>query len=789
MMSSIYATKARLADYIANGSCDEAIINELLPGGRGLQTEKALWDYKIELPSLDPRSEASEQDRQLHNARIAGLIKDIVAFYNSYGGYIVAGVDDRTRSVVGFDKHFSADDVQKRARAATGHDIDCHYVVHQVQTLETLHPIGLLYIPKRPYSLPPAQFRRDAAKSPTGGNCAYKANDIYLRIGDECKPAQTAEEFSFLCGGSRREISLAEEIGRGNVLLNNLGARDPGFIMFVGRESYLRQLWRWVCDGFTPVKLLAGLGGVGKTTLAREFAEGIIRNPPSGTAKLIWLSAKKRFYTAIQGKFEPTTRVDFSDTTSLLRALLLELGTPENHFDTEWTIQELAEQVTMSLRMFPSLLVIDDVDSLDIAEQQDVFQTLVQVTAETMGRDNAPSLALLTARLDLGCSPRQLLRVTGLEISDFTEYCKMTANAREIPFSLRATSPLMQRFHSTTDGSPTFAASILRLVEGGASLDTVLRNWKGRDGDEVRRFAFENELGQLSESQIRTLYAACLLGQTSFVELQSILQSGDRLLTEDVAALRKYHLVAFGDDMPGGVRIVIPSSLLLMIDLIGKRVRDPHRLEHLCAKTRKKEPQLISEVADAIRRVAALWRENKHEDALLVAQVAERRFPDNPDLKCLLGRAYLQKTPADPTQAELQLLQAHELKCTRHELADLWLKAKAMREDWVGILDVSGLFPQGPETILSRSWAYLQLGEIALKTGNLRRAAEQWSLGLHELDRPPRDTSLRGREVQASRIARDLSENFIRAQDRLLVQAGDRLQVWIAVVNGFNRGT
>ncbi|MGA8087653.1 MAG: RNA-binding domain-containing protein [Terracidiphilus sp.] len=788
MNSSISAIKARLAEHIARGSCDKAVVYELLPEGQGLQTEKALWDYKREFPSLDARTSPTDEDRLAHNAKIAGLVKDIVSFYNSYGGYIVAGVDDRTRAILGFDRDFSPDDLQKRARAATGHDIDCNYVVHQVDTPEGSAKVGLLYIPKRSYSLAPAQFRRDAPKPPGGGLSCYKTNDIYLRIADECKPAQTAEEFTFLCGGARREISFADEFRHGKLLLNNLGARDPGFIMFVGRESYLRQLWRWVCDGFTPVKLLAGLGGVGKTTLAREFAEGIVKNPPDGTQKLIWLSAKKRFYTAIRGKFEPTTRVDFLNTKTLLTAILLELGTPEKHLDTEWTAQELEEQVTQALRLFPSVLIVDDVDSLDSTEQQDVFQTLIQITAETMGRDHAPSLALLTARLDLGCAPRQLLRVTGLELPDFAEYCKMTADAWQIPFNIRATSPLMRKFHQTTDGSPTFAASILRLVEGGANLDSVLSTWKGRDGDEVRRFAFEKELDQLSESQIRTLYAACLLGQTSFVELQTILSSGDRLLSEDIAALRKYHLVTLSEDMPGGARIVIPSALLLMMDMIGKRVRDPHRLEHACVASRKVVPQFISEVGQAIGRVAALWHENKQDDALQVALVTDRRFPNNPDVKCLLGRALLLVVPADPTQAELQFRRAYELKCVRHELASLWLQAKAMREDWVGILDISKLFEQDVDNILSRAWAYLQLGDIALKSGNLRRATEQWTLGLNEIDRPPRDVSLRGKEIQAGRLARDLHENLIYAQNRLLVRPGDRLQVWQAVVAGVRHG-
>jgi hypothetical protein len=118
----------------------------------------------------------------------------------------------------------------------------------------------------------------------------------------------------------------------------------------------------------------------------------------------------------------------------------------------------------------------------------------------------------------------------------------------------------MKRFRTVTDGSPTFAASIIRILTNGEKLEAALKKWKGGGGEEVRKFAFKRELDKLSDSQVRSLYAACLLGETSFVELQSILQSNDRLMTDDIGQLRKYHLAALGEDLPGGARIVIPRA-------------------------------------------------------------------------------------------------------------------------------------------------------------------------------------------------------------------------------------
>jgi hypothetical protein len=136
-------------------------------------------------------------------------------------------------------------------------------------------------IPRRADSKDAAQFRRDAPAD-ANGKRAYTTGQIYFRSGDCCKPAEASEDFTFLCSPERRTIVGSSENLRYIVLDNNLGPRDPGFIKLIGREEYLPDLWRWLCDPFSPVKLLAGLGGVGKTTLAREFVEDVIAAPPNG---------------------------------------------------------------------------------------------------------------------------------------------------------------------------------------------------------------------------------------------------------------------------------------------------------------------------------------------------------------------------------------------------------------------------------------------------------------------------------------------------------------------------
>jgi hypothetical protein len=786
---SVFQRNRRLAAYILDGDVGENILDELLPTGCAHAYEKSLWDYKRELPCLPENRKPSDAEKNSFNVEMSRIVKDVVAFYNSHGGYLVVGVDDPTKTVVGFDKPFDCGELIKKVLGATKHEIDCHYKTHSLRINGADVRIGLLMIPRRPDSRDAAQFRRDAPPDASGKR-AYTASQIYFRSSDCCKPAEASEDFTFLCSPERRTIAGSNENLRYTGLDHNLGPRDPGFIKFIGREEYLRELWRWLCDPFSPVKLLAGLGGVGKTTLAREFVEDVIATPPNGLEKVIWLSAKRQLFTASLGQYRPTSRVDFSDTSTLLRAMLAQLGYPDDSIDTDASQQDLIEEAIYALRMLPCLIVIDDVDSLSPEQQHDVFHSIIRIIDQTLGNGSKTrSRALLTARLDLGAAPGQLVRVRGLERPNFVEYVAMTAESLGIPWSHKPASQQMQRFFSITDGSPTFAASIIRLVSLGQTLDSALSKWKGADGEEVRRFAFERELKQLTDTQVRTLYAACLLGETSTVELQHVLQSSATLLNDDIGQLRKFHLVAIGSELPGGLRIELPTSIQLLADLMKKRIRDPKWLEKECEKVRDKGADPSSDVGRFAARVLALWKDGKPNDALELALVADKTLPDHPDIKCLVGRAYLNLASPDAQKADVAFHQASDLKCARPELLGLWLKAKARLNDWMGILEITKDHQLTPTIVLAKAHAYSALAEIALQTSNFRRASDHFLAGAQYVDESLQRAEIRSQREQIKQWKGMLYNSFVLALDRNPQQDDERLGVWRACLDVFRRGT
>lgn len=424
----VFAHKARLYDFVKKGQLNEQVLLNLLPDGIPISYERQLWDYKLEFPTLPTGRKPTADELAEHNGAVAEIVKDVAAFYNSYGGYIVIGVSNSPKEIVGIDAEFDCDDLNKRVFAATGQAIECCYAKFNIASPAVQKTVGILFIPQRSDEQVPAQFAKDAPQKKSGKK-PYSRGDIYFRFSDQCIRAESTDHYAFLFTPRQRTISNSASRQPSPVLFSNAGDRDPGFIEFVGREENLALLWKWFLDKYNSVKLLAGIGGVGKTALAREFCEQVARAAPFGFQRIIWLSAKQQYYTAINGKYVPSSRIDFSSVDELLSAICLELGATDEEVSLDVGREALMDTAIESLQILPSLVVVDDIDSLDPDTQQDLFHTLITIFGRTSGKSPVGSRALLTARLDLGASPGQVLRIKGLELDDFREFVKIRTYA------------------------------------------------------------------------------------------------------------------------------------------------------------------------------------------------------------------------------------------------------------------------------------------------------------------------------------------------------------------------
>lgn len=768
----------------------DEVVDALLPNGEPLAYERQLWDYKLELPHLINDRKPTENELAEFNGNVCEIIKDAVAFYNSFGGYILAGVRNSPRELVGFSDSFDCDDLNKRIAAVTGRSIECYFKTFQRSDEGgTSRTLGLLFIPQRPDDAIPAQLLKDAAPKASGKR-PYARNDIYFRSADQCIKAETSDHYTFLFTPGRRALRASAHTSLSPILDSNLGPRDPAFIDFVGRESYLASLWGWFLDRFNPVKLLAGIGGVGKTALARQFSEQIARAAPFGFQKVVWLSAKRQFYTAVSGRYVPSTRIDFDGVDGLLRKICLELGLTDEEAPLDATREHLMESAMAALLTMPSLVIVDDIDSLEPEQQQDVFHTLISVFSRTVGKSPVGSRALLTARLDLGAAPAQVIRVKGLELEEFVDFVQMTCESLDLSTTLEISPKRMDRFHRITEGSPTFASSVLRLVALGESIDQAMTKWEKADGEDVRRFAFQRELEQLADSATNVLYALCVLSDSTLVEVSTILTRTEQQVRDDFAELRKYHLIAHTEaHLPGGTRISVPSSIRMMREILKAKIRDPHRIETNCAKARDSVSKAGRDIGTQIGRIVALWANDHPEDALVLAEMTDRNNSGNPDAKCLLGRAHLRVANPDFRKAELAFRKAQEMGCRRPELLPLWVETKAELGDWTGILEITKFSDKdipSAEILLARSDAYKRLAETDRGGGNLRSAADRYLEGGKEIDRMFCLKKATGATLELKQLRKEFLIAHFQLTEKLTVDSGDSIDVWLAAVECFD---
>ncbi|WP_158177643.1 RNA-binding domain-containing protein [Pseudomonas viridiflava] len=787
--SNVFIHRHTLYNLATQGEIGTSVIEALLPKGVPLEYERELWDYKLLLPQKTKGKKLTQEESAIHDGALCEIIKDAVAFHNSYGGYIVIGVKDSPKEIVGFEGEFDCDEFNKRITAFTGRKIQCFFEKHTVTAQDAqTYTIGLLFIPKRRDNDIPVQFTKDADQKNT--KRAFSRNDIYLRVDDQCIPAKSTENFALLYTPGKRIINAERYVTNLPILDTNLGPRDPGFIDFVGREAYISSLWKWFVDRFNPVKLLAGIGGVGKTALAREFSEQVARAAPFEFQKIVWLSAKKQFFTAVQGKYVASTRVDFEGTDSMLRQICLELGMLEEEVKEDASREELIELTINALRDMPALVVIDDIDSLEPDQQHETFHTLLSIFSQTIGKSPVGSRALLTARLDLGAGAGQVIRVKGLDFDEFVDFINMTSEALELYIRFEANAKRTERFHVLTEGSPTFASSVLRLVSLGESIEQALIKWQNADGEDVRRFAFQRELDQLSDAARATLYALCILSESHLVELSTILTRSEQQVRDDFAELRRYHLITNAEShLPGGNRIAVPSGIRMMKDILKEKIKNPKRIESDCAKARSKTGKSKKDIGYDVKRIASLWAAGLPDQALEHSIVLNKQHPNHPDVKCLLGRAYLQIEQPDPRKAEVNLRTAHELECRRPELLTLWIEAKSLMGDWSGVLDITAFTEKkvpDVDILLVRANAVENLAQIDIKSRSYISAASRCREAGIEINNVFKMNKAAGAVVDLKQARKNLLSTYFYLTKNITSDADDYIDIWLASVFCFD---
>ncbi|KFE63328.1 ATP-binding protein [Hyalangium minutum] len=492
------------------------------------------------------------------------------------------------------------------------------------------------------------------------------ARRVLTQLSFEKEAEQVAHLSSQLSG---RPIASESDIPPS--LEDRLPPRETIVVDFVGRTIELDELRKWFDDPLSRRWVLVGDGGKGKSALAYAFAEEVKKRAPAPFQIVIWLSAKlKRFQ---EGQVQNIDEPDFSNLDSALSKLLTLYGWRE---DASRPLETKRARCLELLNLFPALVVVDDIDSLEGAGE-DAIEFFTLLLPQTKSK------ALLTSRRTILGTGHTVTQVTGLSKDDAEDFIKsryqmMSLDVKEL------TSHSIADIVSATESSPLYMEDLIRLA-AIMPLHQAINEWRTRSGDEARKYALGRELDKLSPRAREVLIAACMVKHApSFLELQSLTGFADDLLGSSIAELQRLFLVPKPRVIDGEPRYEVNINTRALVRTVHARTDLWRRVEGAYKALSGEFPKGTGreEVQDAIRQAVLLVKSREHAKAEDLLKKALQRRPNDPTLLGFLGWVYKAWEPRRVTDAREKFERAYQLKHRNEEMYKHWVSMEFAEHEW-----------------------------------------------------------------------------------------------------------
>jgi hypothetical protein len=595
--------------------------------------------------------------------------------HNSYGGFLVFGIEETEKdrefrlTGVGSGK-LQNNKLRDTISAITGTSIRTNItsLSHNELNLE------VVWIAKRGVGESPVRFVRNGPEEKPG-KPLFKKNEVVFRKIDNNAVAAGADDFDFLYSDRRPPNinDLLDEPFKLEALDNSLPDRSIICSNFVGRGEDVGELWAWLSDDFSRVRLVAGEGGLGKTSLAYRFAELVATRRVKPFNRVIWLTAKQKQFIPSQDEYRNATMVDFWNADSLFSAIASSIGCIDSDFDGLDT-KGLMQLALETCATDPSFIVIDDVDSLTPDDQQRAMEFGLRAPKS--------SKILLTTRVNLSYSPDNVLKLNGLPPQDFSDFVGVLRER----YGLSSISEArIGKLRDVTGGSPLFTDSLIRLERRGLTLDQAINQWKGEKGIEARKAALQREVQQLSREAKRVLFVVSTLRSCSYVELSQVVDYSDQTLGDALQELSGLFLISAPSIAREARFTVEPNTGKLVTEISGTLGIDHAALLNATKKLRTDAIGLSiqkrsSIVGLAISDAIAMQRKGDAKGAVDVIRAASRKLSNpHPDLLLALGRFLLKLQNPNLEDARQSFEQSYNLGQRKPLLFDLWFETEVAR--------------------------------------------------------------------------------------------------------------
>ena len=463
-------------------------------------------------------------------------------------------------------------------------------------------------------------------------------------------------------------------------IANNLPDRAVICTEVVGRRDALNELWQWLSDDLSHVKVLAGEGGIGKSTIAYEFADQVTLLSPNPFIHVIWLSAKARQFRPFRDAFEDMPETHFSSYDELVNVLCdhLAITTEERNSPTS----EKLRLIKRSLNHLTSLVVIDDIDSLSEQEQRQALEI-----GFFLG--GTQSKLLLTTRKNISYSSDICYEIKGLNLAEFEIFFERLG--KRLPSSPRQApkESEVKQIWEVSHGSPLYAESILRLLNF-QTVKEAIRQWQNESGDAVRKAALQREISQLRPEGKRILLALARLGEASPSEIADVAEYSRDKVREGLSDISSLFLIDAPSLGPEARIRLSDTTCRLVIAIEAELVTDVSRIDRQVKGLRNAAHKLASKgnstIAAAIRQAATLERQGDISGALGTLAEAVRRVgkEKSADLLAYVGHLHLRSNPPNPDLAREACRDAYRAGSRKKRLFEAWFSAEWDAANFVG---------------------------------------------------------------------------------------------------------